>query len=45
VPDPAMRDEATSVYRDVLRFFSDNENFVSSLLPIGDGLLIASRRF
>jgi predicted O-methyltransferase YrrM len=44
VPDPAMRDEATSVYRDVLRFFSDNENFVSSLLPIGDGLLIASKK-
>lgn len=45
VPDPAMRDEATTVYRDVLRFFSDNGNFISSLLPIGDGLLLASRRF
>lgn len=44
VPDPAMRDEATSVYRDVLRFFSDNENFISSLLPIGDGLLLASKK-
>lgn len=44
VPDPAMRDEATSVYRDVLRFFSSNDDFISSLLPIGDGLLLASKR-
>ena len=44
VPDPAMRDEATSVYRDVLRFFSDNENFIASLLPIGDGLLLATKK-
>jgi len=44
VPDPAMRDEATSVYRDVLRFFSDNGDFISSLLPIGDGLLLASKK-
>ena len=44
VPDPAMRDEATSVYRDVLRYFADNNDFIASLLPIGDGLLLASRR-
>jgi len=44
VPDPAMRDEATSVYRDVLRYFADNSDFIASLLPIGDGLLLASRR-
>ncbi len=44
VPDPAMRDEATSVYRDVLRFFSNDEHFIASLLPIGDGLLIASKK-
>lgn len=44
VPDPAMRDEATTVYRDVLRYFADNSNFVASLLPIGDGLLLASKK-
>ena len=43
VPDPAMRDEATSIYRDVLRFFKTQETFVSALSPVGDGLLIASR--
>lgn len=43
VPDPAMRDDATAVYRDVLRFFSNNDDFVSALSPVGDGLLIASK--
>jgi predicted O-methyltransferase YrrM len=43
VPDPAMRDEATSIYRDVLRFFKTHETFVSALSPVGDGLLIASK--
>ncbi len=44
VPDPAMRDEATSIYRDVLRFFSSQDDFVSVLSPVGDGLLLASKR-
>ncbi|MEY4424075.1 MAG: hypothetical protein RLZZ258_1178 [Actinomycetota bacterium] len=44
VPDPAMRDDATAIYRDVLRFFSNNEAFVSALSPVGDGLLLASKR-
>ena len=44
VPDPAMRDEATAVYRDVLRFFDNNEDFISVLSPAGDGLLLASKR-
>jgi predicted O-methyltransferase YrrM len=44
VPDPAMRDDATAVYRDVLRFFSNNDDFFSVLSPVGDGLLIASKR-
>jgi len=43
VPDPAMRDEATAIYRDVLRFFKNQESFVTALSPVGDGLLIASR--
>jgi predicted O-methyltransferase YrrM len=44
VPDPAMRDEATSIYRDVLRFFGSQDDFVSALSPVGDGLLMASKR-
>ena len=43
VPDPAMRDEATAVYRDVLRFFKTNSNFIAALSPAGDGLLLASK--
>jgi predicted O-methyltransferase YrrM len=44
VPDPAMRDDATVIYRDVLRLFSTQTDFVSALSPVGDGLLIASKR-
>jgi predicted O-methyltransferase YrrM len=39
-----MRDDATAVYRDVLRFFNNNDDFVAVLSPVGDGLLIASKR-
>jgi predicted O-methyltransferase YrrM len=44
VPDPAMRDDATVAYRDVLRFFSNNDDFVTVLSPAGDGLLLASKK-
>jgi predicted O-methyltransferase YrrM len=44
VPDPAIRDETTAVYRDALRFFVNNDDFVSAISPIGDGLLLASKR-
>lgn len=44
VPDPAMRDDATASYRDVLRFFENNQDFIAALSPIGDGLLMASKR-
>ncbi len=44
VPDPAMRDEATQIYRDLIRTLQDNDDFVTSVLPIGDGLLLASKR-
>jgi len=43
VPDPAMRDEATAIFRDILRFFKQQENFVTAVSPVGDGLLIASK--
>jgi predicted O-methyltransferase YrrM len=38
-----MRDEATQIFRDILRFFKQQENFVTALSPVGDGLLIASK--
>jgi len=41
VPDPALRDDATVVYRDVLRKFKNNSDFAVSLSATGDGLLIA----
>ena len=44
VPDPAMRDDATVTYRDALRFFTQNDNFVTALTAVGDGLLMASKR-
>ena len=44
VPDPAMRDDATVIYRDVLRFFSGQQDFVSALSQVGDGLLMASKK-
>ena len=44
VPDPAMRDDATVTYRDALRFFTQNDNFVTALTALGDGLLMASKR-
>ena len=43
-PEPAMRDEATVIYRDVLRLFSTQQDFISALSPVGDGLLMASKR-
>jgi hypothetical protein len=39
-----MRDEATVIYRDVLRLFSTQQDFISALSPVGDGLLMASKR-
>ena len=44
VPDPAMRDDSTVSYRDALRFFSQNDDFVTSISAVGDGLLMASKR-
>ena len=44
VPDPAMRDDATNTYRDVLRFFDNNNDFITSLIASGDGLLLARKQ-
>jgi hypothetical protein len=39
-----MRDETTVTYRDALRFFNQNDDFVTSISAVGDGLLMASKR-
>ncbi|MEO0024864.1 MAG: hypothetical protein RL196_1305 [Actinomycetota bacterium] len=41
VPDPALRDDATVVYRDVLRRFKNHEDYSVSLSATGDGLFVA----
>lgn len=44
VPDQLMQDENTEVYREVLATLSQDEEFISSLTTLGDGLLLASKR-
>ncbi|MFE6969497.1 O-methyltransferase [Isoptericola sp. NPDC057653] len=44
VPDPARRDEVTTVVRDVGRSLRADDRVVSALTPSGDGLLLAVRR-
>ncbi|MCD4549075.1 MULTISPECIES: O-methyltransferase [unclassified Schaalia] len=44
VADPARRDPETVVCRELVRFLSTSEDFIPSLLPVGDGLLVAVKR-
>lgn len=44
VADPAQTDEQTVAIREALRAVSENEDLVSALLPVGDGLLVAVKR-
>ena len=44
VPDTALHDENTEMFRTVLDSMQNREEFITSLSPIGDGLLIASKR-
>lgn len=44
VADPAMRDDATSAYRETLRYLSQSDDFVTAISTVGDGLLMASKR-
>jgi predicted O-methyltransferase YrrM len=39
-----MQDENTQIYREVLENVLNNEQFITSLSAIGDGLLLASKR-
>ena len=44
VGDPAVRDETTVVLRDLGKQLRDDERLVTTLLPVGDGLLTAVLR-
>ncbi|NNG39164.1 O-methyltransferase [Flexivirga sp. ID2601S] len=44
VADPAVRDETTVLLRDLGKQLRDDPAWVTSLLPVGDGLLAAVRR-
>ena len=44
VRDPAARDPQTALLRELLRTVRDAEEWLSALLPVGDGLLTAVHR-
>jgi predicted O-methyltransferase YrrM len=44
VADPARRDPETTAIRDLIRAVRDNDDLVSALLPVSDGLLAAVKR-
>jgi predicted O-methyltransferase YrrM len=44
VPDSNMQDENTEIYRDVLAMAKELEDCITTLSPIGDGLLLISKR-
>jgi predicted O-methyltransferase YrrM len=44
VADPAARDPQSVLLREVIRTMRDAEEWISALLPVGDGLLAAVRR-
>lgn len=44
VADPARRDPETTAIRDLIRAVRDNDDLVSALLPVSDGLRVAVKR-
>ena len=44
VADPARRDPATVAARELGKALREREDLLTSLLPVGDGLLVAVRR-
>ena len=44
VADPAARDETTRTLRDLGKSVRDDPAFTTTLLPVGDGLLVAIKR-
>jgi predicted O-methyltransferase YrrM len=43
VPDGQLSDDSTIIYRNLLAKLSKSDGFISTVLPIGDGLVIASK--
>lgn len=44
VADPAVRDKATTVLRDLGKTLREDDRLVPALLPVGDGLFVAVKR-
>lgn len=44
VPDLVFRDENTLIYRTLLEKIKNIDEFISTVSPVGDGLLLASKR-
>lgn len=44
IADPTARDQTTGVLRSLGKQLRDDERLLSTLLPVGDGLLVAVRR-
>ncbi len=44
VADPAVRDETTTVLRDLGKTLREDDRLVPALLPVGDGLFVAVKR-
>ncbi len=44
IADPAQNDEETESVRAALELIRDHEDLVTTLLPVGDGLLVAAKR-
>lgn len=44
VADPARRDEVTTAIREIGRRLRDDDQMLSALLPVGDGLLVSVKR-
>ncbi len=43
VPDTALSDESTIIYRNLIAKLTNSEGFISTISPIGDGLIIATK--
>ena len=44
VPDPAQRDQRTTAARELLRAVAEDDRLVRSVVPVGDGVLLAVKR-
>lgn len=44
VADPSVRDETTQTLRDLAKHLRDDERLMTTLVPVGDGMLICVKR-